>query len=205
MKGLILKDIMGLKKISKNYLLFLIIYAIIASFSDMPAMFTSVVMVFSFMLPITALSFDERAKWDTYALTMPISRKDIVLSKYLLGLLFSVVAIVICFLYSFAVAKIDFKASALSAAGSLLVGMIFFSIIFPILLKFGVEKGRLTMIVIFLIPTALILMLPKLGLNIQLPSDKTFETIAIFAPIITIALFIASLFLSIKIYSSKEF
>ena len=47
------------------------------------------------MLVITSLAYDERSRWDRYALTMPVSRKEMVLSKYLLGLILLTFALLI--------------------------------------------------------------------------------------------------------------
>jgi len=204
MKGLILKDLMGLKKFSKNYLIFILFYAVIGLFSNMYALFSGFIMVFAFMLPITAVSFDERSKWDSYALTMPISRKDIVLSRYLLGLIFAGAAVVICFVYTLITSGENFGTSLLLSGAFFLVGMLFFSIIFPILLKVGVEKGRLTMIIIFLLPTVIIMTLSKIGFDFSKPSEQTLMTIAWIAPFVVIAIFVASIFLSFRIYSKKE-
>ena len=39
------------------------------------------------MLPISALGYDERCKWERYALSMPLRKKDLFFSKLLLGVL----------------------------------------------------------------------------------------------------------------------
>ena len=55
-------------------------------------MLGGVLAVLAAMMPVTAFSFDEKAKWDKYALSMPVSRRDLVLSKYIFGLGFCVLA-----------------------------------------------------------------------------------------------------------------
>ena len=40
------------------------------------------------MMVVTTFSFDENAKWEKYAMIMPISRKDLVLSKFVILLCF---------------------------------------------------------------------------------------------------------------------
>ena len=204
MKGLILKDLMGLKKIAKNYLIFILFYAIIASFSNMHAMFGGIIMIFAFMLPITAMSFDERSKWDSYALTMPISRKDLVLSKYALGLIFAAGSTIINLLYTLLIAKESFSTGTLTCVALFFVGMLFFSIIYPILLKYGVEKGRLTMILVFLAPTIIIMVLAKFFPEISLPSENVLKSLAIILPIVITIMYVASIFISFKICNKKE-
>lgn len=48
-------------------------------------MLGSVAMLLLAMLPISALGYDERCKWERYALSMPLQKKDLFFSKLLLG------------------------------------------------------------------------------------------------------------------------
>ena len=82
MKGLLLKDILTLYKQTKIILLLMVVFACI------PGLPTSAFAVFyGAMMPITALAYDERSKWDELAAMMPYTAKAIVGSKYALGLL----------------------------------------------------------------------------------------------------------------------
>ena len=82
MKGLLLKDILTLYKQTKIILLLMVAFACI------PGLPTSAFAVFyGAMMPITALAYDERSKWDELAAMMPYTAKAIVGSKYALGLL----------------------------------------------------------------------------------------------------------------------
>ena len=47
------------------------------------------------MQVITTMSYDEYAKWDKYALTMNINRKDIVLSKYVFFIMSIIIGMVV--------------------------------------------------------------------------------------------------------------
>ena len=87
MKGLLMKDLLNLKRQGGIILLVLAMYGLFAFSSGMSEVLGSMICVFGAMLPVTALAYDERAKWDKYALTMPVTRRQMVLSKYLLGLL----------------------------------------------------------------------------------------------------------------------
>lgn len=58
-------------------------------------LFFNVYVLFSVMIPMSAIAYDDKAKWDRYALTMPVSRRDLVISKYLLALAFAGLAVLI--------------------------------------------------------------------------------------------------------------
>lgn len=77
MKGLIIKDFMNLKKSLKMFLIISVFYFFMAISTDNPYFFTSILTV---ILPITTISlfsYDDMAKWDVYALTMPFDRKKL--------------------------------------------------------------------------------------------------------------------------------
>ena len=80
MKGLLLKDVYTLAKSLRVFLLLIIV------FSCLPGLnMTVFAVVYSSLLPVTALSYDERCKWDTLAAMSPYSPAEMVISKYLLG------------------------------------------------------------------------------------------------------------------------
>ena len=92
MKGLLLKDIINLKQQGKIYIFIIAIWFAIAITSRDGNFFGGVMTMFTVLVPISAAAYDDKAKWDRYALTMPISRWDLVLSKYLLALICAVTA-----------------------------------------------------------------------------------------------------------------
>ena len=84
MKGLMIKDILNLRKNFKTTLLVIGFFAIYAYTSNNPSYMIAMVTLILSMMPLTSMAYDDMSKWDRYALAMPISKKDIVLSKYIL-------------------------------------------------------------------------------------------------------------------------
>ena len=80
MKGLLLKDLVNLGKQARSLLLILVFYFVFALFGEDRTIFGGIISILMFMMVITSLAYDERAKWDRYALTMPVSRSLMVLS-----------------------------------------------------------------------------------------------------------------------------
>jgi hypothetical protein len=201
MKGLILKDIINLKQQAKVYLLIIAIWLAIGISSKDGGFFGMLICVLTTFLPITALSYDEKAKWDKYSLTMPVSKQEVVLSKYILALVASVIGFIISLLFNIVISKVfieSFSASAVYWGISILI----FSIILPLMYKFGVEKGRMLILVVFLIPTLFALLMSKL--NISHPNEVFISNLKFILPIFILLVLIISVYASIKIYINKE-
>lgn len=203
MIGLLRKDFFNLKKNFKIFLLMLVFYIIMGIVNGDYTIFSTIITIVAIMLPITAMSFDERSKWDRYALTMPISRSNIVFSKYLLGLIFLVSAFILSMVLNLLDSNISFKENITTNLSAVTMGMIYMSIVFPIMFKFGVEKGRIFIMMAFFIPAAFAFLLPKLGIsNLDaLVVKKLFYIIFAMGPLSLIV----SCLVSLPIYRKKEF
>jgi ABC-type transport system involved in multi-copper enzyme maturation permease subunit len=180
MKGLILKDLMNLKQQCKVFILVIGLWLVLSIADNNPSFFGGLVAMFAVLVTITTLAYDEKAKWDRYALTMPVSRTDIVLSKYLLAFLCSAAGTLISFAVGLALSQNITEALSTSLA-FLSLAMIFASIVLPILFKFGVEKGRMIVLAVLLLPTLFALFLPKL--NLAAPSEAVIKTLVLFSPL----------------------
>lgn len=146
MKALVLKDFYVLWKQMRMFLLIMVLLSVVGG------IFNSVfVVVWCAMLPYTAMAYDERSHWDQLAAMMPYSKRDIVLSKYVLGWLCMAAAMVLSLVFQTAASVVTHESPTLSAlAMSFLGGVIALDITLPMVLRFGVERGRWGfMIIIF--------------------------------------------------------
>lgn len=142
MRGLIMKDMLTIAKQAKAFLILILFFAVIPSFSG-----SSFAMLYAAMMPISALAYDENCKWDQLADMMPYSVRDIVLSKYLLGYicLLATGTLSAASLYVTAAAKgtavsgEDIAQIAVMACFALM----FLAVNLPCMFRLGVEKGRL--------------------------------------------------------------
>ena len=207
MKGLLLKDLFAIRRQGKILLVFVVVYSIYAVMVKNISMLGGMVVLMCAMMPITTMSFDEFCKWDKYALSMPLSRKTIVLSKYSLGIILDLAGILILAPIS---AIMVLFTKEMKVSESLLVLLVigevaitFLAIILPILFKFGVEKGRMLMMIVIFAPTILFLLVSKIGMKV--PSEETIEHLLYASPFAVIAILLLSIQLSINIYEKKEF
>lgn len=206
MKGLIIKDLINLKSTLK--LIGIIVLFFAAIFISQGNGFIYGIIIFMFaMMVVTAISYDDLARWDVYALTMPITRRDIVLGKYLLmGILNSIGAVLSLIIGSLASLELGLSLSMelFAIIGvTYLIAFIFGSLMIPLIYRFGTEKARLMLILCALTPTALFLIIDQLG--IVLPSAADPRIYLFLLLVLTIAAVLLSFSISIKIYRKKEF
>lgn len=142
MRGLLLKDIYVLRKNAR------IIFFLVALFALLPGRWmTTLAFVYSVMMPMYAMSFDERSKWERMAAAMPYGRRTVVVSRYVLGLICVMVVMGVA-LVGRAVnqmvtgAPIDF----MELFSLCMLGLLFQAFVMPFLVKLGTEKGRMAYI-----------------------------------------------------------
>lgn len=213
MKGLILKDLLNLKRNAKFFCLFIILYLGIAIISNNSNFFTGVIIILAAMLPITSLAYDEKAGFSKFALTMPVSKAAIVLSKYLLSLIFFGLAIVFSFICNMLIGDLTFYQNLASIALISCISIFSISLSLPLTFKFGIEKGRLMifgiLMLIGLSSTYLGKLISKnqtsLDINgfFELLFNNYLFVIGLLA--LMIIFFIISSLVSIIIYNKKEF
>lgn len=218
MKGLVLKDIYTLGNYKKIYAAMLLVAIGINFFLKDSGSFIAVFPIVYLSTTLVGIfAYDETAKWDRYAITMPVNRKEVVLARYLVSLLVLLVILPISMGSGFLASLFSKNAEAIPALlASTLVGICMFLLIiaisFPASYKFGAEKGRYVMAFGFLGVFAVVMLVLRLGSNVE----KVVNFIAgittgqaIFAGILVVvaclALFVGSLFLSMGIYRKKEF
>jgi len=205
-KGLIIKDILNLKRSLGSIVAILIFYIFLAYNSGDPSMLIGMVVFLLAMMTITSISYDDMAKWDKLALAMPISRKTIVLSKYVLSLLLIATGIFLSTTISYIIilinSDIGLPQLLLTSYIIFFLSTIFISIVLPLIFRFGVEKSRLMMMTVIGIPFGLFYLVNRLGF--QLPNEDQFMNIIKLSPIFLILFLFISFNTSFKIYKNKD-
>ena len=148
MKALIIKETYVIWRQMKYFLILILI------FSALPSGFNNAfAVIYTSMLPYTALAYDERSKWDQLAAMMPYSTRDMVLGKYVFGWLCIGAAAVLSGLLQMALSLVVDRVflpgvMVLSVLGAVCI----LAISLPLMFRMGVEKGRLAMfLVIFMV------------------------------------------------------
>ena len=202
MRGLLIKDIINMKAQTKVLILLIVFQFFVAISIENTSMLGGIIAIMAAMLPITAMAYDEKAKWDRYALTMPITRRDLVLSKYILGIGFSVIAFIFNILLNVILGYYPTKEIFILSAAFLGAGLLFLTLVMPVMFKYGVEKGRIVMMIMIFSPTAVAVLLQKV--NLAPPSQAFLDQLVYVIPAVLVVLLGLSILLSVRIYQKKE-
>lgn len=217
MKGLLLKDFINLKKNTKIFAIFILVYGFMAFIQKDSTFFSSILTMLYALLTMTTYSYDEMAKWDGYALTMPVSKANMVQEKYLLIFLVTLIGTIVNLIFTIAInaeLKSDslFNGMQVSLIGAAIV-ILFYCITLPIITKLGIEKARYIFIVIYVIPFFAVTFAVKVlkKNSNQIPQELvrvfnfTVQYIYIILPVVLILGLCISYIISLRIYEKKEF
>nr|WP_245156634.1 ABC-2 transporter permease [Clostridium aminobutyricum] len=212
---MIIKDFLNLKKQAVPIGAFLILYFVISALSGDSTFFAGVLMMSFAILPITALAYDDRANWNKYALTMPISRQMLVVSKYLMALILLGIGGLTILLFNTFFGNYNLHEGLLATCTMMFIGVLIFSISLPLNYKFGTEKSRYILIGVCVLPAVFVSML-GIGVTTE-PSDEMVGILDLLEILLESNWFIAaelllsaivffvSMMASVRIIQKKEF
>ncbi len=207
MLGLIIKDLLVCKKSLRTILLLVAVFMVFSVTTDDNTFVMFITSIYFTMMVLTAFAYDAQAKWDAYGLTMPITRSETVLAKYLLGLVLSLLGAVLSLILTFGV--MIYKQEAFITGQTLLMqlamlgaALMMMSIFIPLIYRFGVEKARLVMIAVFVLPSVLLLFFSKSGL--PTPDDNVLRILATLSPFFVVGVVVMSYLISVRIFTKKE-
>ena len=209
MLGLVKKDLLMIKGNIRQVILFLVVFLILA-FQENNIIVIVPVFV-SMMVFITTFSYDEYNKWDAYAISLPVSRKNIVKAKYVASIILWVIALLVTVVITGIMGLFEQNINYFEMFGMIL-GCVFSivlleAIMFPLIFKFGVEKGRIGLFVgVFAIAGLLGFIFTGIDLENATGFIEIFNKYYyILIPLVAVILLVISYFVSKKIYLKKEF
>ena len=194
MKGLLIKDFKLLKG-QKNFFMAItaisIIMIIVSPGTSFPIGFLGFV---GALFSLSSISYDEFDNGNAFLFSLPITRKDYVLEKYIFGLISGIMFLLlgtVISLVAIGITKTGSFNEIFLTAGSLFPTiLLILSIMLPFILKFGGEKGRIAIIgvmgFIFVIGLLLIKTTEYLGIDLYVLINKLPK----FEPLVYIILFL---------------
>lgn len=211
MTGLVLKDFLVLRKALRTYVLFLIFYLILAIFDLFSISFiTAFVQIIVMILPMSSFAYDDLAKWDRYAMTLPLGRRAVVRAKYAFVLLMILVAaafaLLSCVALSITAAQ-PVEENLAAGVGALSVGLLAVDVTLPLNYKMGPERARPFLYAIIFIPVILIVLAGRAGWldNLeQLPLSVVLPLLCLIPLVILLGLPVSYL-ISCRVVEQKEF
>ena len=201
MKGLLRKDLYMLWHYCKSFLLMIVIFAVMSLADTTNSFYTVYPVMLGSVLPVTLISYEERSGWCRYCQSMPLSRTLIVVEKYVFSLLCSFAMLLLVAAVQFIVfsREITFLWDRYRMMMTSLLAFAFIgpSVILPLIFKLGTEKGRIAYY--FVIGTSCAI---AFAFN-----ERQFPVIplpAFLIPVLTLAMFSGSCWLSIQFYQKRE-
>lgn len=212
MKALLKKDLYTIRNTAKMLVLMLVL-GVVATIFIKDQMFISMFLGMAVMqIVYNTFSYDDTAKWDQYAVALPVSRKTIVLSKYILLLIGSGVAwltgvLAVLITYQLFPMNLGLPEALASFSIVILAYLFSFSLALPFVYKLGIEKARYISVAAILVPFFLTMWLisflgPKLYVWFGV---IPWQMVAAAAIALVVLAFLASLRISMGIYRKKEF
>ena len=217
MKGLIIKDLCVIKNQMKSLLLVLAFFIIFSIINEDATFILFLVPFYMIMILITTFNYDEFNKWDSFCNSLPLSRKEIVKSKYILfnatSLIVLILGIIASLIIPNFIENITFESIFASIIGVAFGICLVISLLIPFYYKFGSQKGRIMLFLCIVILALLIGAITSLDIfnNIELMNlinnlnNLSLGMFALLLIIVTVIIMTISYYISIKIYSNKEF
>jgi hypothetical protein len=147
MTGFILKDLLTLRRYLKLIALATVVFAVMAWYLDNAAVMSVMIAMQFAMLPVTSFAYDQQARWEWFAQTLPVSRREIVAGKYVLSIVSVAAGTIIGIGLASVVSLLkgepaDPRDIALTGGFIIAASLFFLSVMIPLIFKFGVEKSR---------------------------------------------------------------
>lgn len=206
MIGLLLKDLYNLRYNAKLMLIFLLVVGLATiPTSGLEAYIASATLICS-MTVITAFTFDSNSNWNRFVITLPITVKEIVLSKYLLLIVVTLLSLIITGIFSIIVSlflgNLNIPLLIFSATTGFILSILFGSLIIPLMFKFRAEKARLLLLIVVFLPVMIFYLITKLlaNTNISFNFDNIYNILPWLVPVLTLIILFISIASSIKIF-----
>lgn len=209
MKGLLLKDIYNLKLYIRQYLLLMVAFCIFGIGMDMSSYVSYMSLVLGINIGFSAFAMDEAGGY-AYFLSCPLGRKTMVREKYLTMILSSVFIFIYSWIGEFLNRLINGSAAEYWMVQILIFEGIYFilmSVLVPTAYRYGVEKTRLIMMAMIMLPVVVVFLASHL---IQIESFvRMFRTLSSVAPfvffVVSLLMMGGSYRISLRVFEKMEF
>lgn len=165
MKAMLYADWMNLRRSMKAIMIAIIVIALVSIVSGKGLSFVPAMLcMLSLMVPATLMSSDHAYGWDKLSLSLPVSRRDVVSSKFAISLLVNLTVAALGMICIAGMNAFGGDAMAEDMMGMLAceaVGLALMGIEFVLVLRFGPERGRYFLIAVVWVPIILLTVVKK--------------------------------------------
>ncbi|WP_434796537.1 ABC-2 transporter permease [Terrisporobacter vanillatitrophus] len=175
-----------------------------------PSFSTMLMGMMTYVIAYQTMAYEDSYGIDYMISHLPVTKNEYVISRYIFCIITIVGASILCSLIFFISNKVNLvDLSGIDYKMILYIGIIsavtLVSVFTPVLLYFGMKKGRMAMVFIFMI----IVMIPSLIVNdmemaINILNKLSEININLFSGILTILMLLISYFITRFLYEKKE-
>ncbi len=223
MKGIITKDLLGLRQVALTMGLLMVFYLFLGfmgmnSSGGGMGYLSVMALVINVMVPLSCAGYDEQCGWDQFGASLPVSRKQIVICRYIVNLLVIAFTTLVMLAGNILFAAFGGEASGIAAyLLPIVFSLIYIAIMIPIIYQFGVQKSRFIVIAVMILPSMLIAAFGMLMANsgsedsflltgiIDSLSALSAVPVATGVTVAAVCFYALSILVSIRIYSKKNF
>lgn len=200
MKAMLIKDLLILKSQLKSLLAVLFVWLVISFVNGSGLFFMALTVIYGMLLPLNTIAADEKNHFERYAMSMPVTRADLALSHYALGLLGIAALAVFGVGAGVVIGDEPGEAVAASLACSC-IAVLLMSVTLPLVYKFGVERARIIAVAVYLVMfLAVGFMLDGLGIELD-----DLRGVFFLLPLLSLAVLAASAGIGVGLYRKREF
>ena len=165
MKGLLIKDF-RLMKVQKNFLTLITVIGVFMALFSENVSYTIGFISFVFSLfSISSISYDELDNGNAFLFSLPVTRKTYTIEKYCFGMIMGLGAWIIISMLSVAIGigRGQESVGELITIAFIILPLVLFmlAVMVPVMLKFGAEKGRVAVVILFAVLYLTIVMLAE--------------------------------------------
>ncbi len=218
MKGLLIKDFSLLKGQKKFFIMVGAIAVAMAFFMKNATMILGYLTLILPSFSLSTISYDEFDNGNTFLFTLPISRATYAMEKYcfamILGTLSMMAAVILTFFVGIAIGdRIPVPELFLAALAVFAVMLVMQSVMLPLQLKFGSEKGRIAMFAVVgaavMLGYGVVKILEVFAVDVNALAGKFMGmgngVLCAAAAVIVAVILLISMKISITIMNQKEF
>lgn len=216
MRGLLEKDFRLLKG-QKNFFLLILVITVLLSLNSEDNFAVTYLTFIAGFLTISSFGYDDNGNCMPFLMTLPVSRKLYVKSKYVLGFLLTFIGwmagMVISTVTAFLHKAPPTTEAVLFQLAWVFLWMILLAFVLPMLFRFGAEKGRMATLAMMLVFMAIVFVFTKLADTLGVDVDACLDALASKQIVVLVAgmavvalvMVLISYLISAKIVQNKEY
>ena len=205
MKGLLLKDFYLVKRNFGWFVLVIVGMLTLFCLEEDMQIFLIYPMVVTHIIPASLMAYDERDKWEQYSGTLPYTRAQLVIGKYLVGLcltgLFFLLSMAVSAVHMEICGEFSLEVWLRTGISLLTIGCLAPVLILPVVFRFGAEKGQVVYLIILGILCSVMVGLDVNGITLSV-MESLWGLVAVLGVVVVV--YALSWRLSIYFYQKRE-